>query len=99
MKFLIMLLFNVILGLIFLINLIYLLYRYYRDITLEQVSWMGQESRTNKDVSETSEDPVIWDQINLIRKKFYINFILVELSLISIFIFWGIVIFYKIVFI
>ena len=88
--------FNIILIIVFSFNICFLLYRYYRDISLEQVSWEGQEDNKNKDFSESSNDPVIWDQINIIRNKFYTNFILVELSLIVFFLFWGIVIFYKI---
>ena len=65
-------------------------------MALEQTSWEGQEDSKNKDYMETGSDPIIWDQINIIRRKFYINFFLVEFSLFVFFIFWGLVIFYKI---
>lgn len=87
--------FNLVFGALLLINLIYMLFKFFRDISLEQTSYVGQEDTKNKDYSETFCDPVIHEQMGLVRKKFYINFILVEISLITLFIFWGIIFFYK----
>lgn len=88
--------FNLILIILFSLNVSFLIFRYYRDITLEETSWIGQVYKKNKDYSETDNDPVIQDQIKIIRQKFYLNFILVEISLITFFTFWCIMLFYKI---
>ena len=87
---------NLIFGLIFIINFAYLIYKLFIDVQLDQTSYVGQELKSNKDYTETSVDPVIHDQLNLLRTKFQINFLLVELSAIILFVFWGIILFYKI---
>jgi hypothetical protein len=88
--------FNILTGAIFIINLIYMLIKFYRNIQLEQASYIGQESNSKKDYMEASVEPIILDQLRILRTKYYISFILAETSLIIFFVFWCIVLFYKI---
>ncbi len=73
-----------------------MLFMFYRDIQLEQASYVGQESDGKKDYLEGSVEPIILDQLRVIREKYYLNFIFVEVSAILFFAFWCIVMFYKI---
>ena len=96
MDLILVIILNILVVGIFAINLTYMLIKFYRNIQLEQASYVGQESDSKKDYHEASVEPIILDQLRVIRTRYYLNFILVETSLILFFVFWGMILFYKI---
>lgn len=86
-----LLVYNLILNLIIIISGVYFFVKAIEHMMVEE-----KQYKSEKEEVQDSSFEVLFDQLNIIRRKFWHSFYILEFSLITYFVFWGLLFFEKV---